>query len=270
MRQVTEGLVLLLSCRKNFWLQPSRGYNQPRRGKRLRQFSFCLPNIFVVSNGTTKERKSFDSVLFICTIFFYSKVFIFVLPARVQPRRGKRLRQCSFFVSFLYLFHTLIFVHLARNKNCGCKGKEKAKQSIQFSLIHVVITKTKQKPWIVSCHNLSRLSWTEHLMSQICLRLKQIQNPCSVQKKRRGRRVLEKSSNSLVKTGGWREKHETNYSGKDGKTAKSLMMMIVMTMAITLMIKRCVKYVFVIKFDLGCSDRPLIYKSIKVHQHTLS
>ena len=107
---------------------------------------FCLPNIFLDSNGTTKERKSFDSVLFICTIFFYSKVFIFVLPARVQPRRGKRLRQCSFFVSFLYLFHTLIFVHLARNQNSGCKGKEKAKQSIQFSLIHVVITKTKQKP----------------------------------------------------------------------------------------------------------------------------
>ena len=65
MRQVTEGLLLLLSCRKNFWLQPSRGYNQPRRGKRLRQFSFCLPNIFVVSNGTTKERKSFDNVLFL-------------------------------------------------------------------------------------------------------------------------------------------------------------------------------------------------------------
>ena len=89
MRQVTEGLVLLLSCRKNFWLQPSRGYNQPRRGKRLRQFSFCLPNIFVVSNGTNKEKKSFDNVLFICTIFFYSKIFIFVLPARVQPRREK-------------------------------------------------------------------------------------------------------------------------------------------------------------------------------------
>ena len=81
---------------------------------------------------------------------------------------------------------------------------------------------------------------------------------------------MEKSSNSLVKTGGWREKHETNYSGKDGKTAKSLIVMIMMTMMITLMIKRCVKYVFVIKFDLGCSDRPLIYKFIKVHQHTLS
>ena len=66
---------------------------------------------------------------------------------------------------------------------------------------------------------------------------------------------MEKSSNSLVKTGGWREKHETNYSGKDGKTAKSLMIMIMMTMIITLMITKCVNYVFVIKFDLGCSDR---------------
>ena len=44
-----------------------------------------------------------------------------------------------------------------------------------------------------------------------------------------GGRVLEKSSNSLVKTGeaGGRQggKHETNYSGKDGKTAKSSMRM---------------------------------------------
>ena len=67
-----------------------------------------------------------------------------------------------------------------------------------------------------------------------------------------------------------REKHETNYSGKDGKTAKSLMIMIMMTMIITLLIKEYVKYVFVTKFDLECTDRPLIYKFIKVHQHTLS
>ena len=37
---------------------------------------------------------------------FFSKVFIFVLPAMVQPRRGKRLRQCScfciFFVPFVF------------------------------------------------------------------------------------------------------------------------------------------------------------------------
>ena len=87
---------------------------------------------------------------------------------------------------------------------------------------------------------------------------------------------MEKSSNSLVKTGGWREKHETNYSGKDGKTAKSLMIMIMMTMIITLMITKCVNYVFVIKFDLGCSESELLidplffYNFIKVHQHTLS
>ena len=65
---------------------------------------------------------------------------------------------------------------------------------------------------------------------------------------------MEKSSNSLVKTGGWREKHETNYSGKDGKTAKSLMIMIMMTMMIT----KCVNYVLVIKFDLGCSESELL------------
>ena len=69
---------------------------------------------------------------------------------------------------------------------------------------------------------------------------------------------MEKSSNSLVKTGGWREKHETNYSGKDGKTAKSLMIMIMMTMIITLMITKCVNYVFVIKFDLGCSESEIL------------
>ena len=65
---------------------------------------------------------------------------------------------------------------------------------------------------------------------------------------------MEKSGNSLVKTAGWREKHETNYSGKDGKTAKSLMIMIMMTMMIT----KCVNYVFVIKFDLGCSESEIL------------
>ena len=168
MRQVTEGLVLPLSCRKNFWLQPSRGYNQPRRekrlrqfsffskvfifvlpamvqprrAKRLRQFSFYLQNICVASKGTTKERKSCDNVLFFCTIFFFSRVFIIVLPAWEREK--------VFFVSFLYLLHSLLYVHLARNQIFCCKWKEKAKQSIRFSLCHVVNTKTKQKSWIVS------------------------------------------------------------------------------------------------------------------------
>ena len=106
---------------------------QPRRAKRLRQFSFYLQNICVASKGTTKERKSCDNVLFICTIFFFSRVFIIVLPAWEREK--------VFFVSFLYLLHSLLYVHLARNQIFCCKWKEKAKQSIRFSLIHVVNTK---------------------------------------------------------------------------------------------------------------------------------
>ena len=98
---------------------------------------FYLPNIFPGSNGTTKVRKSCDNVLFICTIFFFSRVFIIVLPAWEREK--------VFFVSFLYLLHSLLYVHLARNQIFCCKWKEKAKQSIRFSLCHVVNTKTKQK-----------------------------------------------------------------------------------------------------------------------------
>ena len=79
---------------------------------------------------------------------------------------------------------------------------------------------------------------------------------------------MEKSSNSLVKTGGWREKHETNYSGKDGKTAKSLMIMIMMTMIITLLIKEYVKYVFVIELTWSVLIDPLftnLSKSTNTH-----
>ena len=245
MRQVTEGLVLPLSCRKNFWLQPSRGYNQPR----LRQFSFFLRNICVASKRTTKERKSFDNVLF-------SPKFSYLCCQQwYNQGEGKGFDNVLVFVSFLYLLyllHTLIFVHLSRNQNFGCKGKEKAKQSIRFSLIHVVNTKQN---CILSQPFTLILTWSL-LTPQILLEAETNTKFLSSTNTKEGEEGFWRNPAILWlrRAAGGRNMRQITQE-KTGKLPKAWWSW---SWYMTMMITKCVNYVLVIKFDLGCSESELL------------